>query len=164
MTEANAASGDGRNETREEQLDRNWNEMLQELRVMQTGTQIISGFLLTLPFQQRFQQLEQLERSAYLFLVLLAALATALMLVPVGLHRRLFRHRLKERLVANGDRISKVVLASVALLIVGSASFVVDIVAGRLAGIVIGIALLLAVAVLLLVFPLSVARSDPDKS
>jgi hypothetical protein len=164
MVVGKETAGDGRNETRDEQLDRNWAELLQELRVMQTGTQIISGFLLTLPFQQRFAQLAQLEKTFYVILVLLAAVATGLMLVPVGLHRRLFRHHVKEKLVANADRISKAVLACVALLISGSASFVVDVVAGRATALVIGVALLVLMAVLLLLFPLSVARSQPDKA
>ena len=48
------STDDGRDESAADRLDRNWNELLQELRVMQTGVQILSGFLLTVPFQQRF--------------------------------------------------------------------------------------------------------------
>ena len=51
MTDPDTWAGSGRNETREEQLDRNWMELIQELRVLQTGVQILAGFLLTLPFQ-----------------------------------------------------------------------------------------------------------------
>lgn len=161
MVEGTVPAGDGRNETREERLDRNWIDLLQELRVMQTGVQIISGFLLTLPFQQRFAQLEQTEKTLYLSLVVLAAIATALMLLPVSLHRRLFRHHVKEKLVDNGDRVSKAVLVSVALLIAGCASLIFDVVAGRLAGLVIGVVLLVMLTVLLLVIPLVIGRSGP---
>lgn len=64
MVVGKETAGDGRNETRDEQLDRNWAELLQKLRVKQTGTQIVSGFLLTVPFQQRFAQLAQLEKRS----------------------------------------------------------------------------------------------------
>ncbi|HEX3197712.1 MAG TPA: DUF6328 family protein, partial [Propionibacteriaceae bacterium] len=48
---------DGRDESLNERMDRNWNEILQELRVTQTGTQIFTGFLLTIAFQTRFGEL-----------------------------------------------------------------------------------------------------------
>ena len=55
---------DGRDETRNERMDRNWNDLLQELRVTQTGTQILSGFLLTLVFQPRFASLDPLQKGS----------------------------------------------------------------------------------------------------
>lgn len=55
-----------RHETATERLDRNWVELLQELRVTQTGVQILAGFLLTLPFQQRFAGLDSVQTTAYL--------------------------------------------------------------------------------------------------
>jgi hypothetical protein len=61
-----------------EKLDRNWNELLQELRVVQTGVQILTGFLLTLPFQQRFLHLNDFQRGGFLAAVLFAAAATGL--------------------------------------------------------------------------------------
>ena len=91
MTDPDALAGSGRNETREEQLDRNWMELIQELRVLQTGVQILAGFLLTLPFQQRFQTLDRFQVTLYLVNVGLAALTTAFILLPVSVHRRLFR-------------------------------------------------------------------------
>src|SRR5690606_31603274 len=60
----------GRPETPEQRSDRNWNELLQELRVMQTGVQILTGFLLILPFQSRFADLDDYQRTVYLTLVL----------------------------------------------------------------------------------------------
>ncbi len=88
---------DGRDETEMERNDRNWTEILQELRVIQTGTQILTGFLLTLAFQQRFTDLDAYQVDTYLALVIVAALATALALAPVALHRALFRRRAKSR-------------------------------------------------------------------
>ncbi|MDJ0356742.1 DUF6328 family protein [Paenarthrobacter sp. PH39-S1] len=151
-------AGDGRHETRDEQLDRNWSELLQELRVMQTGVQIIAGFLLTLPFQQRFTTLDTPQRGVFLFLVVVSAVATALMLAPVSLHRRLFRHHVRETLVASGDRIVKIVLGCVALLIAGTGWLVFSVVVGPTAGNAAGAALLAVIILLLLVFPLVVGR------
>src|SRR5690606_22121652 len=73
------APGGDRHETPTERLDRNWNEILQELRVTQTGIQILTGFLLTVPFQSRFADLTATQRVVYLVLVLLAAVTTGLM-------------------------------------------------------------------------------------
>lgn len=91
------ATSTGRDETPNEQQDRNWNDILQELRVMQTGVQIIAGFLLTLPFQQRFDDLKPAAVAIYLILVVLAATTTCLMLVPVALHRQMFRLQRKKQ-------------------------------------------------------------------
>src|SRR5215217_8125607 len=100
----------GRGETETERLDRNWNEMLQELRVTQTGTQILTGFLLTLAFQPRFQELDQFQVGVYLVLVGLAVLATCLGLAPVTLHRALFRQQAKDRIVHTGDLLLRATL------------------------------------------------------
>ena len=80
-------------------MDRNWNEMLQELRVTQTGTQILTGFLLAIAFQNRFSELTTFQVRVYLTLVLAAVLTTALALAPVNLHRVLFRKHAKEVVV-----------------------------------------------------------------
>ena len=75
---------DGRDETRNERADRNWEELLQELRVMQTGTQILTGFLLAVAFTPRFEDMDEFQRDVYVVLVGLAAVATILALAPVG--------------------------------------------------------------------------------
>ena len=81
------ASHDERNETEAEREDRKWDDMLQELRVIQTGAQLTGGFLLTLPFQQRFAGLTDLQEAVYLGLVVLAALVVAQVLTPIAIHR-----------------------------------------------------------------------------
>ena len=84
-----------RDETEAERLDRNWSSLLQELRVTQTGVQLLTGFLLTLPFQQRFTVLDGTMRTIYLVTVACSIGATVLLVAPVGMHRVLFRrHRL----------------------------------------------------------------------
>jgi tellurite resistance protein TehA-like permease len=148
----------GRNETREEQLDRNWAELLQELRVLQTGVQILAGFLLTLPFQQRFKELDEFQVGLYLANVVIATLTTAFILLPVSVHRRLFRQRLKETLVSSADTITKIALGGVGMLSVGTASLVFDVTAGRSAGLTAGGILLAVLLILLIYIPLRLNR------
>src|SRR5215212_2416243 len=97
MSEGEARTDQGgdpsRRETEMERMDRNWNELLQELRVTQTGVQILTGFLLTLPFQQRFTELDTFQVTVFCIAVLLSSTATALIVAPVSYHRLLFRQR-----------------------------------------------------------------------
>jgi glucan phosphoethanolaminetransferase (alkaline phosphatase superfamily) len=155
-------SQDERNESAIEKLDRNWMELLQELRVLQTGVQILAGFLLTLPFQSRFETLDDYQTTLYLANVALAALTTALILLPVSVHRRLFRLHLRAALVSSADRIAKVSLACVGLLSVGTSSLVFDVTAGREAGLWAG-AVLLVVLIVLLVYVPSRLRRQAEK-
>ena len=127
---------DGRDETENERMDRNWNEMLQELRVTQTGTQILSGFLLTLAFQPRFETLDAFQRGLYVALVLLAGVTIVLGLAPVNLHRALFRERLKPSVVSFGHRALRLQLIGVALIVVGTVLLVLDVAVGRTVGMI----------------------------
>ena len=138
MAETETLENDGRNETEVERLDRNWNEILQELRVTQTGTQILTGFLLTLAFQQRFEDLDTFQVDVYLVLVVLATLATALALAPVSLHRALFRQNAKARIVRMANRIVKTTLVVVAVVLAGTVLLIFDVVLDRTAGLVAG--------------------------
>ncbi|HEV7950706.1 MAG TPA: DUF6328 family protein [Glaciihabitans sp.] len=144
---------DGRDESTTEKLDRNWTEMLQELRVTQTGTQILTGFLLTLAFQPRFSDLDQYQVDVYLTLVVLSVLSTALGLAPVSLHRALFRKKAKRQIVALANVLMRVTLIGVALLISGTALLIFDVVLDRTAGIIAGSTALIITAVLWLVLP-----------
>ncbi|WP_369370400.1 DUF6328 family protein [Promicromonospora sp. Populi] len=151
---------DGRTETPTERADRNWSELLQELRVMQTGTQILTGFLLTLPFQSRFADLDEYQRLVYLALVVTAVLATALILAPVSVHRSLFQRQLKRSVVTVGDRITRVALGVLALAVTGTALLVFDVVVGRTAGLVVGGCVLAVMVALWVVLPEVLRRRD----
>ncbi len=100
--------GDGprlRNETDTERLDRNWASLLQELRVVQTGVQLLTGFLLTLPFQPRFDMLDAPMKIVYLVTVSSAVVSTALLVAPpVAMHRLLFRRHLLDKVVTAAHR------------------------------------------------------------
>jgi hypothetical protein len=148
-----------RNETPAERLDRNWNDLLQELRVMQTGVQLIAGFLLTLPFQQRFAGLDDFQQTLYLVLVVLASFTTALMLAPIALHRRLFGDHVKDWLVTTAHRLVIGVLGAIGLLISGIVMLIFDVVVSRTAGIVAGGLILGLVVALLVVVPAVVERA-----
>jgi len=123
-------TADGRDETPAERADRNWNEVLQELRVMQTGTQILTGFLLALAFQPAFADLSGGQRTFYLALVVLSALSSIVALAPVALHRVLFQQNAKPMVVAYGHAALITALLTVSLLLVGVVAFVFDVVVG----------------------------------
>lgn len=144
--------GDGRDETPNERSDRNWNDILQELRVALNGTQLIGGFLLAVAFQPRFDELDTYQLTLYLVLVSLAGLATVVGLAPVTLHRTLFRRQVKERVVRIGNRLLIGHLVVVALLVIGVSSLIFDWALSRTAGIiamVVGVIVLLALWVAL---------------
>ena len=122
---------DGRHESPNERLDRNWIEILQELRVTQTGTQILTGFLLAVAFQPRFETLSDFQQQVYLVLVVIAVLTTALALTPVSLHRSLFRRRAKYTVVRVGHLVLRLVLLGVGLVLIGTVLLVFDVVVGR---------------------------------
>lgn len=147
---------DGRDETQTERLDRNWGHLVQELRVTQTGTQILTGFLLTLAFQSRFSKLDHAQVTIYLALVILAGLTTALGLTPVAIHRALFRKRAMEQLVATGDVLLKLTLACVGLILTGTTLFIFTVVVSTQAGVIAGAITLVLAAALWIVVPFGV--------
>lgn len=144
---------DGRDETPMERADRNWGEILQELRVLQTGTQILTGFLLALAFQPTFAALSDSQRAFYLALVVLAALATIVALAPVALHRALFQQSLKREIVAYGHAALVTALVTVGALVVGVVAFIFDVVVSDPAAVVVAIALSAVMVVLWILVP-----------
>jgi hypothetical protein len=153
---------DGRDETEEERLDRKWNELLQELRVMQTGAQLTAGFLLTLPFQQTFASLDGFNKGLYLVLVILAALVTALVMAPVAIHRRLSGHHIKERLVVSAHLLVHGVLTCIGLLVTGMVLLIFDMVVDRTWATVAAACVALVIVALLVVLPMRLISSDED--
>jgi hypothetical protein len=123
-------------------LDRNWNELLQELRVAQTGTQILTGFLLTLPFSSGFPKLETGQKHLYLIVLIGSVIATGLNVAPVAYHRILFRRHKRRWLVAAANVVARAALVMLALDSAAVVLLVFDVVVGR------GPALIAAAAVL----------------
>jgi small-conductance mechanosensitive channel len=102
----NGGGRSGREESPEERADRRWTELLQEVRVAQTGVQILFGFLLTVVFQPRFADLPQADRVIYLTTVFLGAAATGSLIAPVALHRMLTGRRVKPQTVEWAARLT----------------------------------------------------------
>ena len=113
-----------------ETLARNWDELMQEIRVTQTGTQILTGFLLTVPFSSRFEELTSFQRWVYLAVLGGAVLTTCLVVAPVAFHRLLFRKRRRQLIVDLGNRFAIAGLVLLAVTIAGVVVLVVDIAVG----------------------------------
>jgi SNF family Na+-dependent transporter len=150
----------GRNETEDERLDRKFADLLQELRVMQTGAQLTAGFLLTLPFQSSFQDLDDFATGLYLVLVLLAALTTALVMGPVAIHRRLSGHHVKERVVESAHRLVYGVLACIALLVTGMVMLIFDVVLDRTYAVLAAAGVAVVIVMLIVLLPLRLVQSE----
>jgi len=127
-----------RGETEIERLDRNWNSLLQELRVVQTGVQLLTGFLLTLPFQQRFDILGQPMRMVYLATVGFSVGATVLLISPVAMHRLLFRRHRLQVLVSAAHRCAYAGLGLLGAALIGVTMIVFAAVSNRNVGLIAG--------------------------
>jgi uncharacterized protein DUF6328 len=153
--------GSGRPEENEAQrLTRNLNELLQELRVTQTGIQILTGFLLTLPFSQRFGDLDAIQRGAFLAILTGSVIATGLITSPVAFHRVLFRHGQRRWLVEAANRAARAGLTFLALTTSGVVWLVFDLVTNRTFASVAGLLSLAFFGVLWAVVPLRAPRSE----
>ena len=93
-------------ESEKQRLNRNLDQLLQELRVVLPGVQVLFAFLLAVPFSSRFGQVDGFERDVYFVALLLSAVAVALLMAPSIQHRILFRHEQKRYLVALGSALA----------------------------------------------------------
>ncbi|MFF3849172.1 DUF6328 family protein [Streptomyces sp. NPDC002328] len=96
----------GRDETEEERADRMWGELIQEVRVAQTGVQILFGFLLTVVFTPRYADLADVDKAIYIVTVVLGACATGALIGPVSLHRLVSGRRVKPQAVTWASRMT----------------------------------------------------------
>ncbi|WP_456698587.1 DUF6328 family protein [Aeromicrobium sp. P5_D10] len=109
-------------------IDRNWQELLQELRVAQTGIQILTGFLLTIPFTPRFEELSEARHAVYGSVLCCAVVATLLLMTPVALHRALFHQGARPWLVEMADRLARWGLAAQIVAISGAVWLILDLI------------------------------------
>lgn len=152
-----------RHETRAERYDRNWLELIQELRVAQTGTQVLAGFLITLPFTERFEDLAQRHVRLYLVAFVLSVITIGLMSAPVSLHRFLFGRHEKDVLVRAADRFAKAGMASLGLTLVVVVALIFAVVVGDPAALVAAGAVLVSYVVAWVVLPLTLVLRRPDR-
>ncbi|WP_343996830.1 DUF6328 family protein [Nocardioides dubius] len=122
----------------EDRLRRNWDDLLQELRVSQAGVQILTGFLLTVPFTNRFEELTAPQEWIYAVAVVGSVITTSLVVAPVAFHRLLFRENARPWLVAAGNRCAQAGLIALALTVSAVLVLVFDVVFGDLAGLLVG--------------------------
>lgn len=133
---ADEHDGYSRQESKAQQLDRNWAELVQELRVIGTGVQILFAFLLSIAFQARFSQTTAFQRDVYLATLMLSGLATAIFIAPVAVHRFLFRFRVKDEVVDVTNVLAVVGLVVLSVTTVGAILLVSDWVAGATGAVV----------------------------
>ena len=132
--EAARRSARSRGETLDQLLDRNLNELLQELRVAFTGVQILFAFLLGLAFTNRFTTLDRFQIAVYTVTLLTTALATLVLIAPVSFHRLIFRRRQKATLIMVADRLLLLGLGLLVLAITCAVALILDVVLGRWQG------------------------------
>jgi O-antigen/teichoic acid export membrane protein len=151
-----------RNETPTERLDRNWNDILQELRVVQTGVQLLTGFLLTLPFQQRFTKLTDTEEGIYLAAVTASILATGFLQAPVSVHRALFRRHRRRETVELAHRLTIVGIVFLACAVIAVTTLIFEVLLGWVGGLIAGAAAAALLVTLWLVIPLAARDARVD--
>ncbi len=153
---------DQRQETPLQRLDRNWTDLLQELRVIQTGVQLLTGFLLTLPFQARFQELSQFQQVVYLVTLSAAVVSTGFLIAPVSLHRFLFRRHARRVTVDVAHRLAQIGMALLAVAVVAMVLLIFDVVSGITAGVVAAAAAAVLLAGLWVALPLAIRERGRD--
>jgi len=116
----------GRHETEKERLDRNLNELLQELRVALPGVQVLFAFLLTVPFQQGFSKATAFQKDVYLVTLLLTAVASALLIAPSAYHRLEFRQNDKKHIVFMANKFAIAGFAVLAAAMTSAVLLVTD--------------------------------------
>ncbi|MEU7618363.1 DUF6328 family protein [Micromonospora rifamycinica] len=113
-------------ESEKQRWQRNFADLLQELRVAQTGVQILFAFLLTLPFSNGFTRTSEFQRDVYILALLSAAAATAMIISPVAFHRALFRQGRKPELVRFAHRMATGGLAFMLVAMVSAVLLIAD--------------------------------------
>jgi hypothetical protein len=102
-------------ETPTERRNRQFDQLLGELRVALPGVQVLFAFLLTVPFTAQFDQLDQRTRNVYLAAISLVAVASILLMAPTIHHRLRFQRGAKEDLIATANRFTIVGMACLGL-------------------------------------------------
>lgn len=147
-----------RDETEAERLDRNYTELLQELRVLQAGMQIFFAFLLSLAFQQRFTSVTDLQRDTYVVTLIVACLAAGCLLAPVAFHRWVYRRGMKAELMKASNRFVGAGLGLLFLAMVGAVLLVLDFLLNLPFAVIVVLAIGLVFLIMWVVMPL-VARA-----
>jgi hypothetical protein len=135
-------------------------ELLQELRIVIPGVQVLFAFLLTVPFSQGFTKLDSLQRGVFFATLLCTAAATALLIAPSSHHRLLFRQGVREQRVQMGNVLAILGLAFLVPAMVGVLFVITDLMFGMVTAIVVTAIVALAFVLLWFVLPLFYPQND----
>ena len=152
-----------RDEDQDERLDRHWAELLQELRLVQTGTQILFAFLLTIAFTQPFRDADRFTELVFAGTLITASIALALFLAPVSFHRIVFRKKLRDHLIVLSGKLTEVGLVFLLAALAGGMVIALDVVFGRTIAMGIVAAVVVLTMVLWYVIP-SLVRAKADRT
>jgi hypothetical protein len=114
----------------QERLNRRLIELLNEIRVAMPGVQVLFGFLLAVPFQQRFAEATAFQRDVYFFTLVASALATALFIAPTAYHRMMFGEGDRPHIIKVGTRLLILGLIALALAMNGAVLLICDVLFG----------------------------------
>lgn len=156
------SSTDSRGEGQLQRADRNMLELLQELRVAQTGVQILFAFLLSLSFTERFERIDEVQRWTYVVTLLLSVVTAGLLVAPAAVHRMTFRRGVKAATVQLGHRLFTRGLATLALTLTGAVLLVMDVAVGRAFAAAAAAVVVLLLFGLWFVLPLPLRRRSPE--
>ncbi|RIQ13605.1 DUF6328 family protein [Jiangella rhizosphaerae] len=132
-----------RDEDQADRYDRHWNELLQELRIAQTGVQILFAFLLTIAFTTPFRESDEFTHDVFAVTIVVAAMSMALLIAPVSFHRIVFRKRIRDKMIPMASTMTAGGLFLLMLAVCGGLLLALDVVLDRwLAVVVAGAALL----------------------
>ena len=140
-------------ESKQQQLKRNFSELLQELRVAQAGVQILFGFLLAVTFTDAYANASEFQRGVHLVVVLLTVASIALLTAPAAWHRILFRQGQRERILQVANRLAVTGMACLAAAMSGTVLLILDVVVGTLVAVLIAVATAIGFVVLWFVTP-----------
>jgi hypothetical protein len=155
---------DGGDESESERLDRNFDDLLQELRVSQNGTQILFAFLLTVPFSNGFNTVTSLQRGVYFAALILAGMSAGMLIAPAAMHRILFRDGLKKELVAAATRVTLGGQLALILAVTASVFLIGDYLYGGVAGTVLAVLMAAYWTTWFFVLPLAIRRRRQPKA
>jgi hypothetical protein len=149
-------------ESAKERRDRELIELLNELRVALPGVQVLFAFLLTIPFTNKFSELNRIDTAVYFMALLLCAIASGFLIAPSAHHRLRFRSGAKEELVLWSNRLAIAGIVALALAIVASVSVVADLLYGERVRIPLTIVLLILLSVLWFLMPLLLYPNEDE--
>jgi Family of unknown function (DUF6328) len=149
-------------ENREERTAREQIELLQELRIVIPGVQVLFAFLLTVPFNQGFTELNIVQRDVFFATLLCTAAATALLIAPSAHHRLLFRQGVREERLKMGNILAILGLAFLVPAMVGVVYVITDLIFGLTTALIVTVVMALSFLLLWFVLPLPYRGNNED--